>query len=567
MEFWDGTKSESIPHVEAMNDHLEAQGKAPTQDTSRFFWKSEQELHWELMGSCGEKNIFRNLKFLVNDLKYLDCRNNPEKRFDRTKQYAFQDRLVQEHLNKLSAIMKVFLDAGRKLHPIQYAIEALTREGVSIEELSVEKVAAKFVELHTLYQQDEEARKYEKGKKLMRATLPGFIRLALKKDETSGFSAASPLRKFAQWIAQNDPIDSSKTTESIPAKRPHRLCQMRESIPQIRGIDSSKTTESIPSFGGVQYHSKLAENTNKDIQTEITNTVVEEVGKSSRTHQTTTATVSLSYENLSEEEIALILTYRQQRDHMVISSSSNNQCGNTNHIDTPPSESMPPVPDVPTSKQAAIVTQINKQRATSDLSPTEEVSVAVAPSVPDLERPTANTPLTAEVIVQLLEYKHGVRYDDETRPYQLQAARALLGLRLALSVEVLEKVYDECCDNWWKSRYGDLHVSHLVEKERKHGQRRIIRLLKRVQGQEQSDTAPVSTHKKETIYREPGTYILDTGEYLRIVEWKGRLVPEEEAYREGYQGGFERFKKGDHPDDDLEATLKRLQAEGKIPIL
>ena len=54
---------------------------------------------------------------------------------------------------------------------------------------------------------------------------------------------------------------------------------------------------------------------------------------------------------------------------------------------------------------------------------------------------------------------------------------------------------------------------------------------------------------------------------IRMIEWKGRMVPEEQAYREGYYGGFERFRPSDHPDDDLEAVVKRLQAEGKLPIL
>jgi len=51
---------------------------------------------------------------------------------------------------------------------------------------------------------------------------------------------------------------------------------------------------------------------------------------------------------------------------------------------------------------------------------------------------------------------------------------------------------------------------------------------------------------------------------IRMIEWKGRMVPEEQAYREGYYGGFERFLPGDHPDDDLLAVVERLRAEGKL---
>jgi hypothetical protein len=52
-----------------------------------------------------------------------------------------------------------------------------------------------------------------------------------------------------------------------------------------------------------------------------------------------------------------------------------------------------------------------------------------------------------------------------------------------------------------------------------------------------------------------------------MIEWKGRLIPEEQAYQEGYNGGFERFLDGDDPNDDLEALVKKFQAEGKMPIL
>ncbi|HEY4384519.1 MAG TPA: hypothetical protein VGN34_08620 [Ktedonobacteraceae bacterium] len=45
------------------------------------------------------------------------------------------------------------------------------------------------------------------------------------------------------------------------------------------------------------------------------------------------------------------------------------------------------------------------------------------------------------------------------------------------------------------------------------------------------------------------------------------MILEEEAIKQGYKGGFERFKDGDDPDDDLDAVVRRLQAEEKLPLL
>lgn len=244
-----------------------------------------------------------------------------------------------------------------------------------------------------------------------------------------------------------------------------------------------------------------------------------------------TAVAHSSLGNLSDEEVAFILELRLQR---------------AAETSPPPLEEMPPVVAAP-SEQTEIITQANEQH--------EEEAPKIAPA---LQRPVSDASLTDEVIVSLYEYKHGCRYEEESRPFQLQAARALLGLRLALSVDLLEQVYDECCDKWWREHYGELHVSHLVEKEKNHAQRRIVRLLKRVQSRRQ---VAATTNGEGSA-----TASTTTGEPERMVMWKGRLVPEEQAYKEGYEGGFERFKKGEHPDDDLEASLKRLQAEGKLPV-
>jgi hypothetical protein len=239
-----------------------------------------------------------------------------------------------------------------------------------------------------------------------------------------------------------------------------------------------------------------------------------------------TAVTHSSLGNLSDEEVALILELRQQR---------------TTETASQPLEETAP------SKQTEIVTQANEQR--------EEETPEVAPA---LQRPVSDAQLTDEVIVSLYEYKHGMHYEVEERPFQLQAARALLGLRLALSVDVLEHVYDECCDKWWRDHFGDLHVSHLIEKEKNHGQRRIVRLLKRIQSRSQVVVANNSAGEITTsgATTEP-----------RLVEWKGRMIPKEQAYQEGYNGGFENYKEGEHEGDDLEAMVRKYQAQGLLPAL
>src|SRR5271157_1316381 len=63
MEYWDGTKEGGNVHAEAQNEALVANGQAATQDTSRWVYKAQDELQWELMGITGEKGITSLLKF------------------------------------------------------------------------------------------------------------------------------------------------------------------------------------------------------------------------------------------------------------------------------------------------------------------------------------------------------------------------------------------------------------------------------------------------------------------------------------------------------------------------
>src|SRR5438105_4498933 len=98
LEYWDGTKEDGNIHAEDINDALEAAGEEATQMISRWFYKAQDELQWELMGLTGEKGVAKLTKDLT-DLKYITQRTNPDVPMDRKKQYHFNEQLVQDHVN------------------------------------------------------------------------------------------------------------------------------------------------------------------------------------------------------------------------------------------------------------------------------------------------------------------------------------------------------------------------------------------------------------------------------------------------------------------------------------
>lgn len=262
MEYWDGTKTGGNTHNAQINDQLTETGQQPTQDVSRFVYKSREELAWELIGTCGERNAYECLDFLSNTLHYLVARHNPYKTFDRTLQYEFQETLVQQHLDQLYAIIRHFLLLGRIQRPVLYAIEQLTREGVYIyrvlqkdglldgkETLTIEAVAKKLRQMHKQMHLDEEGCKKprQSGEKKYKPVLPAFLRIELKKDEVSGFSETNdlPLCKNAQSIMpilhnasmQNCTMDCTEMHDA--------LCTKTQTIPVITTIitDSDYNTD------------------------------------------------------------------------------------------------------------------------------------------------------------------------------------------------------------------------------------------------------------------------------------------------------------------------------------
>lgn len=209
MEYWDGTKDAGNSHAEDINDMQALSGETPTQDVSAWIYKSQDELHWELMGVVGEKKVKDLFRVLEEDLGYIKVRNNPYKGWDRKKQYEFEAGLVQSHINYLGYIVSFFGLPLRRLRPIFYAIEALTRSGIYIDQLNVKLVIKKISE----FREDPK--------------LPHFLKNDLEK--LGNLSTNQPLRSFgnfAEWKAQNcgmqsaeSPNASRKTADSIPQKR------------------------------------------------------------------------------------------------------------------------------------------------------------------------------------------------------------------------------------------------------------------------------------------------------------------------------------------------------------
>ncbi len=198
-EYWDGTKAGGNVHGEETNEQLQAANQPPTQDVSRYTYKTVEELAWELLGSVSERSLPKILDTLCDQFGYLKRRDNPYSTFDHTKQYEFQESLVVAHLKRLAAIVEYFLDLGRRVTPVLYAIEQVTGKGIPVAHLirqadgtfvedeshlilSIERVAAALRSLHAQMHADA-------GKK--KPTLPRFVRSALAKDEQRGFSATS----------------------------------------------------------------------------------------------------------------------------------------------------------------------------------------------------------------------------------------------------------------------------------------------------------------------------------------------------------------------------------------
>lgn len=147
------------------------------------------------------------------------------------------------------------------------------------------------------------------------------------------------------------------------------------------------------------------------------------------------------------------------------------------------------------AEEIALLVAHRRQRASQAEAESEAVTALLQendlqPS-PDEPPDSPEVALSAEALVALVERKQGAAYDTQTRQRQLTAARMLLDLNLPLDLAGFEHLYDASYDEWWKAHYGDLHLTHLVERE-KHGQLRIMRLLARFLAGERQAVRPAT---------------------------------------------------------------------------
>jgi hypothetical protein len=274
MEFWDGTKAGGNVHNEKDNDHAIDAGKAPTQDTSRYVYKTREELAWEMIGAVKERSAYVALDDIIK-LRYLKSRHNPYKTFDRTLQYEFQFELVQSHLNQLYAIIQCFSAHGREQRPILYAIECLVEKGVYINRveqkdgtldgrdmLSIELVAEQLSLMHTQMHQDEEEGKKKpvEGEKKYKPLLPTFIKQDLKKDELRGFSSDSPLCKNARCIHTFLHNAYSQKCTMECADLHDALCAKTQAIPM-----TTITVTTNSNYKTVKEHNVIADTAHADV--------------------------------------------------------------------------------------------------------------------------------------------------------------------------------------------------------------------------------------------------------------------------------------------------------------
>jgi hypothetical protein len=255
-EYWDGTKRDGNVHAEDINDILEDIGEEITQDVSRFFYKAQDELQWELMGLTGETYTANLVNFLIKDLNYLEQRNNPSNAMDRRKQYLFHDELVQDHVNYLGYIIDYFKRLGFNLNPIYYAIEQLTAAKVYIDTLNIALVTDKLTKMYAQMEEDEaktkESKKYKPG-------LPKFIRMQLGKDKDLlprlNANKLKRFRNFTEWKAQNYGMESVETRDAI--------CKNTDSIPQNYGSNNNNYNQQLQSTTTSRENEAGQQNPNK----------------------------------------------------------------------------------------------------------------------------------------------------------------------------------------------------------------------------------------------------------------------------------------------------------------
>lgn len=402
MEYWDGTKACGNIHNEKDNDQAIVAGKTPMQDTSRYIYKTREELAWEMIGAVKERSAYVALDDIIK-LHYLKSRHNPYKTFDRTLQYEFQFDLVQNHLNQLYAIIQCFSAHGRQQRPILYAIEQLVEKDVYInrcqkkdgtldgkDTLTIALVAEQLSLMHSQMHQDEEEGKKKpiEGQKKYKPLLPTFIKQDLKKDELQEFSSDFPLCKNAQCIHTflHNAFGRNCTMEC--ADLHDALCAKTQAIPM--------TTITVT--------------TNSNYKTVNEDDVITD---------TAHADVSTSHEPLSEnkavEETKVPETERQVE------------------VDT-----KPPVKETARPSKTSNAGK-KRQSKKDEIQALLAMSEIAAPKKPDL-----SSPYTVELLMRLADYYRGSELTVSTDPrsrYQKALKAAMSYIQRRIPVGHIDKLF------------------------------------------------------------------------------------------------------------------------------
>lgn len=464
-EFWDSTKSGGNIHAEQINEQLQAVGKAPTQDTSRWVYKSLDELAWEMMGSISERTLPRVLDILIDDLAYLKRRGNPISTFDHTKQYEFQDKLVGEHLRRLTAIVNHFFDLGRRSRPVLYAIEELVREGVyiahlkkqddgswiedtSLPTLSIQRVATKLRAMHTQRRTDEEMGRKQKK---YNPVLPRFIRADLKKDEDNGFGPTSdtPSPDLPPRFRNSAETEDTETSTSNPQNGGNSDEDSRK--------HQGESSETIPVITPVITDNDYTHTGNSETTRSNQDTAPPVVRVSS---SPTTDTISPNTDRTGSG----ILGQSPQTNGQPLPPSLLPIAKGTT-IPPPPKETGSPPP------------------------------ISIRPAMPTGE----DKQFTPEVILQVFEARRGRRYpnigdrpEERMRDAELEWCRKLYELGADLWTENAVKNIKLLCivcsqqenrrEQWWLKRHGTMNPHQLVEKDRLHAMYDEIQRVKASSG-------------------------------------------------------------------------------------
>ncbi|GCF10886.1 hypothetical protein [Dictyobacter arantiisoli] len=130
-----------------------------------------------------------------------------------------------------------------------------------------------------------------------------------------------------------------------------------------------------------------------------------------------------------------------------------------------------------------------------------EVEVEVVEEQPQKpERPGADAPRTAEMVVQLIEYLRGTPYAPRERMLELRKAALLLSQKDVpdVSLAAIEEAWLHGSDDYWRERHGgdDLHVHDLVNRDSK-GILRLQAFLEHKRAQDRRQPVSLSSRRSQ----------------------------------------------------------------------